>query len=103
MPWRDLPERFRPWQTVYSFVRRWRRNGTWKQIVTGLQARADAQGLITWDVSVDSTVARRISVPPVPVKRGRAEGETGWYRYRARRSRTRSIPGRVDHEGAPGG
>ncbi|WP_390891395.1 IS5 family transposase [Dactylosporangium roseum] len=30
----------------------------WQQIVTGLQARADAAGLITWDVSVDSTVAR---------------------------------------------
>jgi hypothetical protein len=27
-------------------------------VLTGLQARADAEGLITWDVSVDSTVAR---------------------------------------------
>jgi len=26
--------------------------------VTGLQTRADAAGLITWDVSVDSTTAR---------------------------------------------
>src|ERR1039458_4098223 len=30
----------------------------WAQIVTALQTRADAAGLITWDVSVDSTVAR---------------------------------------------
>ena len=30
----------------------------WAQIVTALQTRADAAGLITWDVSVDSTIAR---------------------------------------------
>jgi transposase len=38
--------------------RRWQRQGVWAQIVTGLQARADAAGLICWDVSVDSTMAR---------------------------------------------
>ena len=56
--WRDLPERYGPWQTVYGLFRRWQRDGTWKQILTRLQAQADAEGLITWDVSVDSTVAR---------------------------------------------
>ncbi len=30
----------------------------WWQIVTGLQTRGDAAGLITWAVSVDSTTAR---------------------------------------------
>jgi hypothetical protein len=30
----------------------------WQRIVTGLQTRADAAGLIAWDVSVDSTIAR---------------------------------------------
>ena len=57
-PWRDVPECYGPWQTVYGLFRRWQRAGVWQQIVTGLQARADAAGLITWDVSVDSTVAR---------------------------------------------
>lgn len=57
-PWRDVPPRYGPWQTVYGLFRRWQRNGTWKRILTALQARADAAGLITWDVSVDSTVAR---------------------------------------------
>jgi transposase len=57
-PWRDVPERYGPWQSVYSFFRRWQRAGIWAQVLTGLQARADAAGLITWDVSVDSTVAR---------------------------------------------
>ena len=57
-PWRDVPLSYGPWQTVYGLFRRWQRNGTWAQVLAALQARADAAGLITWDVSVDSTVAR---------------------------------------------
>jgi transposase len=57
-PWRDVPDCYGPWQTVYGLFRRWQRAGVWQHIVTGLQTRADAAGLITWDVSVDSTIAR---------------------------------------------
>ena len=57
-PWRDVPPAYGPWQTVYGLFRRWQRNGTWRKILAGLQGRADAAALITWDVSVDSTVAR---------------------------------------------
>jgi transposase len=42
---------------VYGLFRRWQRAGIWQRIVTRLQARADAAGLITWDVSVDSAIA----------------------------------------------
>jgi transposase len=58
VPWRDVPERYGPWESVYSLFRRWQRNGSWVNILAALQARADAAGLITWDVSVDSTIAR---------------------------------------------
>lgn len=57
-PWRDVPERYGPWQSVYSFFRRWQLLGVWAGLVTALQARADACRLITWDVSVDSTIVR---------------------------------------------
>src|SRR5512132_2536278 len=57
-PWREVPARYGPWQTVYGLFRRWQRDGTWKRILTRLQAQADARGLITWEVSVDSTIAR---------------------------------------------
>jgi transposase len=57
-PWRDTPARYGPWQTVYGLFRRWQRDGTWSRILTALQAQADAKGLITWEISVDSTVAR---------------------------------------------
>lgn len=46
------------WQTVYGLFRRWQRAGVWAGILTALRARADAAGLITWEVSVDSTVCR---------------------------------------------
>jgi transposase len=57
-PWRDVPRCYGSWQAVYGLFRRWQRAGIWAQILTSLQARADATGLITWDVSVDSTIAR---------------------------------------------
>ena len=58
VPWRDVPPQYGPWQSVYGLFRCWQRAGVWAQILTGLQALADAAGLITWDVSVDSTTAR---------------------------------------------
>ena len=57
-PWRDIPERYGPWETCYGRFRVWQRDGTWAGLLSGLQARADAAGVITWDVSVDSTTAR---------------------------------------------
>jgi transposase len=57
-PWRDVPARYGPWQTVYGLFRRWQRDGTWARIVTRLQAVTDAAGGIRWQVSVDSTVCR---------------------------------------------
>lgn len=58
IPWRDLPAEYGPWGRAYDLFRRWQRDGTWHRIFTDLQARADAQELITWDINVDSTVGR---------------------------------------------
>jgi transposase len=58
IPWRDMPEQYGPWGRVYDLFRRWQRNGNWQRIFTQLQARADANNLITWDLNVDSTVCR---------------------------------------------
>jgi transposase len=57
-PWRDVPDCYGHWRTVYGLYRRWQRAGVWARILTALQGRADAAGLITWDVSVDSTITR---------------------------------------------
>ncbi|MFJ3505632.1 IS5 family transposase [Streptomyces sp. NPDC090135] len=59
VPWRDLPERFGSWKTVYERHRRWSSGGTWERILQAVQAEADSQGYIDWSmVSVDSTSCR---------------------------------------------
>lgn len=57
-PWRDLPERYGPWETAYTVFRRWQIDGTWAKILEKLQVKADEAGIIEWEVSVDSTVCR---------------------------------------------
>jgi transposase len=49
-PWRDLPERFGPWQTVYDYYSTWRRAGVYDRILEALQIRLDADGKIDWDL-----------------------------------------------------
>ena len=49
-PWRDLPERFGPWQTVYHHFAKWRREGIFAAIIEALQITLDQDGLIDWDL-----------------------------------------------------
>ncbi|WP_354475774.1 IS5 family transposase [Marisediminicola sp. UYEF4] len=56
--WRDLPEVFGKWQTVWTWHHRMAVDGTWDQVLSRLTAAADAAGLIDWSLSVDSTIAR---------------------------------------------
>lgn len=56
--WRDLPEVFGPWQTVWTWHRRMAAEGTWDRVLERLTAAADEAGQIDWTVSVDSTIAR---------------------------------------------
>lgn len=57
-PWRDLPERYGPWQTCFDRFNRWRRDGTWDRLLAHAQTKSDAVGEIEWEVSVDDTVVR---------------------------------------------
>src|SRR5262249_60472252 len=56
--WRDLPERFGPWQTVWKRHHRFATDGTWDKLLALLQAEADAAGGLDWNVSVDSSIVR---------------------------------------------
>ena len=49
-PWRDLPERFGPWQTVYDHFARWRKAGVLAAVVEALQLELDRAGLVDWDL-----------------------------------------------------
>ena len=59
VPWRDLPERYGPWQTVYSRFRRWQRAGVWDRVLGALQADGDAAGALDWSLHFgDGTTVR---------------------------------------------
>ena len=57
-PWRDVPERFGPWNTVYKRFDRWAKDGTWDQLLVAMQARSDAFGTLDWVTAIDSTITR---------------------------------------------
>ncbi|MET8572051.1 IS5 family transposase [Streptomyces sp. NPDC004783] len=56
--WRDLPERYGSWQTVYTRFRRYALDGVFTRALQQIQARADAVGDIDWLVQIDSTIVR---------------------------------------------
>ena len=51
-PWRDLPERFGPWNSVWKRFDRWAKRGVWQKVFEALQD-PDLEWLI-----LDSTVVR---------------------------------------------
>ena len=57
-PWRDLPERFGNWKTVYNRHRRWSADGTWEKILDRLRAGCDQGAGSGWTVAVDATIVR---------------------------------------------
>ena len=76
--WRDLPEAFGPWQTVWKRHRRFSADGTWDRIHARLLAEADAAGEIDWTVSVDSTINRAHQHADHPRRvRGTPSGPSG--------------------------
>lgn len=78
-PWRDLPERYGPWKTVYDRFRRWAEDGTLELIVRHLQGELDAEGRVDWNqFNVDSTIvqaSRAASGGPNDDKKGTEPAE----------------------------
>ena len=57
--WREVPERYGCWQSVYDRFVRWRRDGTLDAILRRLQVRLDQDGRIDWDLwCIDGTNVR---------------------------------------------
>jgi transposase len=58
-PWRDLPDRFGPWPTVYGYFAKWRGSGVFDSILDSLHLRLDKDGKIDWDLwHIDGTSSR---------------------------------------------
>jgi transposase len=57
--WRDVPERYGSWSTIYSRFNAWSKAGVFQGLMDALIAEAGSRGLVGLDlVSVDSTVVR---------------------------------------------
>ena len=62
-PWRDLPERYGPWETVYSRFRKWIEDGILDNIFCVLSLDAELE-----ELSMDGPLSRRISTALVQKK-----------------------------------
>ena len=52
-PWRDLPERFGPWGTVYKRFNRWCKRGVWGRVLEAFGGDTELSNLL-----LDSTIVR---------------------------------------------
>ena len=51
--WRELPERYGPWQSVYARFRKWEAEGVLKRVFEALSSDCDAENF-----SIDSTCSK---------------------------------------------
>lgn len=52
-PWRDLPERYGPWETVYSRFRKWIEDGIFDNIIRVLSLDVDLS-----ELSLDGSIVQ---------------------------------------------
>jgi len=77
VPWRDLPERFGPWETIYSRFRRWQLAGVWDRIFAAVQADADGRGEVDWSLHFLDGTTIRAHVHAAGAKKGAAIRPSG--------------------------
>lgn len=76
-PWRDLPERYGTWKTVYSRFRRWRDAGLWERILLMLQDDGAHDGDIDGSLAmIDGSSIRAHQQAAGAPKKGRSPTRT---------------------------
>ena len=71
-PWRDLPEEFGKWNSVFIRFRRWAKKGVWKRLFAELGENPDLEYLI-----IDSTIVWAHQHAAGAKKRGTEDGAIG--------------------------
>ena len=96
-PWRDLPEKYGPWKTIYHRFNASRKSGLIDRILEGLQAKLNAGGLIDAELfCIDGTVIRASRAAGGPMSIAKKS------RRRAGGPRPGPVARRLWHEGPPG-
>lgn len=58
-PWRDMPDRYGKWTTIYSRFQRWRKAAIWDKMFAELQTTLDVKSNVDWEIHfIDSTTVR---------------------------------------------
>ena len=58
-PWRDLPEEFEKWKTVYHLYNKWNQDGTLDKILDRLRSTVIAEGKLDQELwCIDGTAVR---------------------------------------------
>jgi transposase len=78
VPWRDLPERYGPWETVYKRFARWQTDGTWARVQASLHTQAGRRAGLgrpdRLDTGLPGTLARQAAFEvPVGLTQGALE------------------------------
>lgn len=63
-PWRDVPSEFGPWSTVWDFLDKWERDGTWDKVLQRLRSfcvPSEAEPAELWCIDGTSIRAARCS------------------------------------------
>lgn len=83
--WRDIPERYGPWQTVYDRYRSLRDNGTLDRMLVRLQLRLNDAGLMDLDTWYLDSTTIRASRAAAGAKKGlpSARSFPRWLRHKA--------------------
>jgi transposase len=97
--WRDLPERYGPWKTVYNRFWRWSRNGTLTMLVKRVKVISEAVSELDTEVAVDSTIVRAHQHAAGARRSG---GGASRRAYGTSRSCYRPVPGRALHQDSSG-
>lgn len=57
-PWRDVPERFGNWNTIFKSFNRWSEQGVWARVLEKVQSLAHQRDELDWVASIDPTIIR---------------------------------------------
>ena len=91
-PWRDLPEKYGPWQSVYDRFSRYEKDGTWDMILRLLQRRLATEGHIDKDCWYIDGSSIRASRAAAGAQKKEARG--------ARTPRSGAVSRRLGHQAA---
>jgi transposase len=93
VPWRDAPERYGPWQTLYERFARWTDDGTWDRVRRALLAEMQRQHRLDWSLCcVDGSSVRALTAA-AGARTTNAAAARAHPAARAARSRRGAFPG----------